>query len=278
MNRVFVLDSTKTPLMPCSSARARILLSAGKAAVFRTVPFTIILKNRIGGDTQPIEFKVDPGSKTTGIALVATFKRGATMHEEKRGRIIEKLQRLADPSRNPNVEEVASASAKLEELLLQEKRDTEEMEFRVLFPLRKPPQKWKKGLFDFICKINACAAIYTITERGQHLFKAAGRPTYLKKAEMQYLWALKRIEASDKKLPEKTPPEYRESYIHGATRELVKLMKEVCIERDNTEAVTWLSQKIKIQKEADSTVEAIDPYWSAGRKAVRKNLQKEKGH
>jgi len=27
--------------MPCSSARARILLSAGKAAVFRTVPFTI---------------------------------------------------------------------------------------------------------------------------------------------------------------------------------------------------------------------------------------------
>ena len=79
MNRVFVLDSTKTPLMPCSSARARILLSAGKAAVFRTVPFTIILKNRIGGDTQPIGFKVDPGSKTTGIALVAIFKRGATL-------------------------------------------------------------------------------------------------------------------------------------------------------------------------------------------------------
>ena len=73
----FVIDSEKNPLMPTSSARARKLLKAGKAAVFRLNPFTIILKERVGGDVQPVQFKVDPGSKTSGIALVSeTDTRG----------------------------------------------------------------------------------------------------------------------------------------------------------------------------------------------------------
>jgi len=76
MQRVFVIDKNKQALMPCHPARARELLRKGKAAVYRTVPFTIILKEREGGDTQPIAFKIDPGSKTTGMALVADFKRG----------------------------------------------------------------------------------------------------------------------------------------------------------------------------------------------------------
>jgi len=67
----FVIDSEKTPLMPCSSARARELLKKGKAAIFRYHPFTIILKERTGGEVQPIQYKVDPGSKTSGLALVA---------------------------------------------------------------------------------------------------------------------------------------------------------------------------------------------------------------
>jgi hypothetical protein len=71
MQRVFVLDKNKQPLMPCEPARARELLDKGKAAVFRTEPFTIILKDREGGATQPIQFKVDPGSQTTGVVLVA---------------------------------------------------------------------------------------------------------------------------------------------------------------------------------------------------------------
>jgi len=73
--RVFVLSNTKKPLMPCSPARARILLKAGKTAVYRRQPFTVILKYRSDGDTQPIEFKVDPGSKVTGIALVGVFPK-----------------------------------------------------------------------------------------------------------------------------------------------------------------------------------------------------------
>lgn len=62
--------------MPCHPARARKLLKKGRAVVFRRFPFTIILKDREGGKTQHIELKVDPGSKTTGIALVADCKNG----------------------------------------------------------------------------------------------------------------------------------------------------------------------------------------------------------
>jgi 5-methylcytosine-specific restriction endonuclease McrA len=76
MQRVFVLDSNRKPLMPCHPARARKLLSSGKAAVYRRYPFTIILKHRSDGEVQPAELKFDPGSKTTEIALVAHFKRG----------------------------------------------------------------------------------------------------------------------------------------------------------------------------------------------------------
>ncbi|MDC8832812.1 RNA-guided endonuclease IscB [Alteromonas gilva] len=74
--RVLVLDNQKQPLMPCRQARARQLLRDGKAAVFRRYPFTIILKERQGGDTQAVSLNVDPGSKTTGIALVALLQRG----------------------------------------------------------------------------------------------------------------------------------------------------------------------------------------------------------
>src|SRR5258708_36529316 len=73
MQRVFVLDSNRKPLMPCHPARARKLLSSGKAAVYRRYPFTIILKHRSDGEVQPVELKVDPGSKTTGIAWEAIW-------------------------------------------------------------------------------------------------------------------------------------------------------------------------------------------------------------
>ena len=75
MNSVFVLSSTKKPLMPTRPARARKLLTAGRAAVYRLHPFTIILKDRADGETQEVEVKVDPGSKTTGMALVGHFEQ-----------------------------------------------------------------------------------------------------------------------------------------------------------------------------------------------------------
>ncbi|WNK20865.1 RNA-guided endonuclease IscB [Halomonas piscis] len=67
---VFVLDNRKQPLMPCSEKRARLLLEDGRAVVHKRYPFAIRLKDRVGGDTQPLRLKLDPGSKTTGLAVV----------------------------------------------------------------------------------------------------------------------------------------------------------------------------------------------------------------
>lgn len=76
MQKVFVLDKKKQPLAPCLPARARQLLKKRKAVVYRMQPFTIRLKDRVGGETQPVELKVDPGSRTTGVALVQHNQRG----------------------------------------------------------------------------------------------------------------------------------------------------------------------------------------------------------
>lgn len=72
MSRVFVLDADKKPLTPCNRARARLLLSSGKAAVFRRFPFTIILKVAMpDAVVDPVRVKIDPGAKTTGLAVVS---------------------------------------------------------------------------------------------------------------------------------------------------------------------------------------------------------------
>ena len=47
MSKVFVLDTNKQPLNPIHSGRARMLLSQGKAAVFRRYPFTVILNKEV---------------------------------------------------------------------------------------------------------------------------------------------------------------------------------------------------------------------------------------
>lgn len=71
MSKVFVVDTYQRPLNPVHPGCARILLSAGKAAVFRMYPFTIILKVEVKQpQVEPLRLKLDPGSKTTGIAIV----------------------------------------------------------------------------------------------------------------------------------------------------------------------------------------------------------------
>lgn len=72
MNYVFVVDTERRPMTPCHPARARALLREGKAAVLRRYPFTLILKeSKPEAVTKPVTVKIDPGSKTTGIALVS---------------------------------------------------------------------------------------------------------------------------------------------------------------------------------------------------------------
>jgi hypothetical protein len=73
-NQIFVLDTNHKPLTPCTAGMARSLLKAGRAAVFRQFPFTIILKKEVAATPEPIEIKIDAGSKTTGLALVQDEK------------------------------------------------------------------------------------------------------------------------------------------------------------------------------------------------------------
>lgn len=71
MSRVFVVDAQRRPLHPCTPARARLLLKQDKAAVLRRFPFVLILKDRKPeADCPQLRAKIDPGSKTTGMAVV----------------------------------------------------------------------------------------------------------------------------------------------------------------------------------------------------------------
>jgi 5-methylcytosine-specific restriction endonuclease McrA len=90
---VFVVDAEKHPLAPCHSARARRLLRAGKAAVWRCEPFTIILKRAVPDATpEPLRVKIDPGSKTTGLAVV----QDATGQVVWAGEVVHRGQQVRD--------------------------------------------------------------------------------------------------------------------------------------------------------------------------------------
>ena len=70
--RVFVVDKNRKPLDPCRPARARILLKTGKAKVLRRHPFTIIMQDLEAENcvTHEHQLKIDPGAKTTGLAIL----------------------------------------------------------------------------------------------------------------------------------------------------------------------------------------------------------------
>ena len=71
MSNVFVIDTYGHPLNPVHPGRARLLLKEGKASVYHRFPFTLVLKVEVKEpQVEPLRIKLDPGSKTTGIALV----------------------------------------------------------------------------------------------------------------------------------------------------------------------------------------------------------------
>lgn len=101
-NFVFVIDTNKKTLNPVHPARARELLTQGKAAVFRTYPFVIILRHAVDAQIKPEwELKIDPGSKTTGFALVRNNEVFFGLHLQHRGGLISKsLEQRANTRRN----------------------------------------------------------------------------------------------------------------------------------------------------------------------------------
>ena len=70
MKSVAVLDTRKSPQTPVHPAVARRMLRDGEAAVYRKHPFTVILKKALNGSPETLRLKIDPGSRTTGLAIV----------------------------------------------------------------------------------------------------------------------------------------------------------------------------------------------------------------
>jgi len=64
-------------LDPTNAARARKLLKAGRAAIWRRFPFTIRLRERTHTEsvTHDHRLKIDPGSQTTGLTIVQEATR-----------------------------------------------------------------------------------------------------------------------------------------------------------------------------------------------------------
>jgi len=71
---VYVINRKGIPLMPCSSARARLLLKEGKASVLQRTPFTIRLIHGSSGYVQPITLGVDSGFMNVGLSAVSAGK------------------------------------------------------------------------------------------------------------------------------------------------------------------------------------------------------------
>ena len=72
MNSVLAIDTNKQPQAPVHPAEARLMLREGRAAVWRMQPFTVILKEAvpIGTPRPRLRLKLDPGSATTGMAVL----------------------------------------------------------------------------------------------------------------------------------------------------------------------------------------------------------------
>src|SRR5215470_7227335 len=71
MSRILIVDAERRPLMPTTPARARLMLKRGQAAILRRFPLVLILKTaRPDAVVDLLRVKLDPGSKTSGIAVV----------------------------------------------------------------------------------------------------------------------------------------------------------------------------------------------------------------
>lgn len=106
---VFVLSKQKKPMDNCTPAKARILLRDGFAVVHKQHPFTIRLKdNAVHSQEKEYQIKVDPGSKTTGIALVDNDANVVFFAElEHRGeRVVSLLETRRQTRRNRRTREL----------------------------------------------------------------------------------------------------------------------------------------------------------------------------
>lgn len=89
---VFVFNKEGQPLMPCSPAKAKRLLKAGKAKVVKRIPFTIKLLHGSSGYRQSIILGIDTGYKNVGFSAVSEKKELISGMVELRTDIPDKLK------------------------------------------------------------------------------------------------------------------------------------------------------------------------------------------
>ena len=82
---VYVRNQDGQPVMPCTPAKARKLLRAGKARVVERCPFTIQLEWQCEGDVQEVTVGIDKGSHITGMCCVGngTVLLAADIHHRR---------------------------------------------------------------------------------------------------------------------------------------------------------------------------------------------------
>lgn len=97
---VYVLDFKKVPLMPCSPAKARLLLKEAKAKVVKRTPFTIKLLFPSSKYTQPVTLGVDKGAKETGLSCIGNGKVLFSAVVKHRTDVKEKMEARASLRRN----------------------------------------------------------------------------------------------------------------------------------------------------------------------------------
>lgn len=98
---VYVINFDNTPLMPCTSVIARLLLSQGKAKCIKRTPFTIKLLYQAAKYTQPITLGIDTGSSKIGSSAVKDNGDVIYLSEvEIRNDISEKLKQRSKYRRN----------------------------------------------------------------------------------------------------------------------------------------------------------------------------------
>jgi hypothetical protein len=98
--QVYVLNKNNTPLMPCGSRKARLLLKQGRAKVVKRTPFTIKLYFGNSGYKQEITLGVDAGSKTIGLSATSDTRELFSSEVELRNDIVKLLSTRRENRRN----------------------------------------------------------------------------------------------------------------------------------------------------------------------------------
>jgi len=98
---VYVINYDGTPLMPCTSAIARLLLKQGKAKCVKRTPFIIKLLYQTTNYTQNITLGIDTGSGKVGSSAISDKGDVLYMSEvEIRNDISDKLKQRSKYRRN----------------------------------------------------------------------------------------------------------------------------------------------------------------------------------